>query len=140
MRKLPSLASVSAFSWKMTHSQATKLAIQIKSAISDSKAISSPTSAPFPQETTPSSAQVQGIHPQHRPRHQPRASKSAVPDHGPDFHCFNCGDKSHSARSSKCPARGKKCSACGKMNHFASMCWSSQNESLCQYASIFSTC
>ena len=44
--------------------------------------------------------------------------------------CVGCGRKSHAAheRQSKCPAWGKKCFGCGKLNHFRKHC-SSTNPS-----------
>ena len=39
-------------------------------------------------------------------------------------HCLFCGNKRHQ-RLSDCPANGKKCNACGKLNHFAKVCISS---------------
>jgi hypothetical protein len=35
--------------------------------------------------------------------------------------CTNCGRK-HEARRSACPAFGKECRSCGKLNHFAQCC------------------
>lgn len=35
--------------------------------------------------------------------------------------CFNCGKECHFAqRRTECPARGRKCSKCGKYGHYAS--------------------
>ena len=37
--------------------------------------------------------------------------------------CYNCGRSwPHPEGRSSCPARGKKCTKCGKSNHFASVC------------------
>lgn len=37
------------------------------------------------------------------------------------IHCKFCG-KTHEKRKEKCPAFGKKCAKCGKINHFAARC------------------
>ena len=40
--------------------------------------------------------------------------------------CYNCGDNYYAGHLSECRAKGKSCFACGKQNHFASMCRSSR--------------
>ena len=44
-----------------------------------------------------------------------------------DRKCFNCGGPFPHSRSKPCPARGKTCGNCSKINHFASVCKSKQN-------------
>lgn len=36
--------------------------------------------------------------------------------------CARCGWKGHRASDEKCPAKGKTCTKCGKLNHFARKC------------------
>ena len=36
--------------------------------------------------------------------------------------CFNCGKEDHFSQDRNCPARGRKCSKCGKYGHHASCC------------------
>ncbi|XP_064482545.1 uncharacterized protein K02A2.6-like [Ornithodoros turicata] len=36
--------------------------------------------------------------------------------------CFRCGSRDHLANSPSCKARNQRCSACGKMGHFRSVC------------------
>ena len=43
--------------------------------------------------------------------------------------CFGCGKKLHEQGRKQCPAHGRKCNKCGKMNHFASVCMSSSRSS-----------
>ena len=44
-----------------------------------------------------------------------------------DRKCFNCGGSFPHSRNKPCPAKGKTCGNCSKMNHFASVCKSKQN-------------
>ena len=37
-------------------------------------------------------------------------------------HCYSCGGHYDGQHADKCPARGKACHTCGKINHFAKMC------------------
>ena len=39
--------------------------------------------------------------------------------------CINCGRAGHASKADTCPAHGKTCDLCGKLNHFASVCCSS---------------
>ena len=39
-----------------------------------------------------------------------------------DCECFNCGRRGHISKDLTCPARGKKCSKCQKLGHFAVKC------------------
>ena len=48
--------------------------------------------------------------------------------------CSNCGYNKHNT-SKDCPARGKNCNACGKMNHFSKVCRSSKQSSSSQQQS-----
>ena len=41
--------------------------------------------------------------------------------------CFKC-DKSHAFHRGDCPAFGSKCNTCGKVNHWASVCQTEQNQ------------
>lgn len=36
--------------------------------------------------------------------------------------CENCGSHTHNSRAQVCPARGKTCTNCGKLNHFHKVC------------------
>ncbi|KAK0152341.1 hypothetical protein N1851_006252 [Merluccius polli] len=47
------------------------------------------------------------------------ASQSRDRPHQP---CGNCGSSAHNSRAQICPARGKTCSNCGKLNHFHKVC------------------
>lgn len=47
------------------------------------------------------------------------ASQSRDRPHQP---CGNCGSPAHNSRAQNCPARGKACSNCGKLNHFHKVC------------------
>ena len=42
--------------------------------------------------------------------------------------CAFCGKDYHKEGLNTCPARGKKCAKCGKMNHFAAACLSTKQE------------
>ncbi|CAI5669105.1 unnamed protein product [Oreochromis niloticus] len=60
-------------------------------------------------------------------------------DQASTFNCKRCGTK-HASR--QCPAYGKQCKNCGKMNHFARMCRSRKvhtvaDEATDQQASLF---
>ena len=46
-------------------------------------------------------------------------ANSACPGKGK---CRNCGMDWPHAEANPCPAKGKKCNVCGKLNHFAKMC------------------
>ena len=46
-------------------------------------------------------------------------------NHSQGGKCPNCGYHSH-ARGQECPARGKRCSACNKYDHFKAVCRSAQ--------------
>lgn len=52
----------------------------------------------------------------------------------PNKDCIFCGNKRH-RKLTECPARGQKCNACGKLNHFAKVCIKSgraaQNNTRC---------
>ena len=41
---------------------------------------------------------------------------------GPAGACFNCGEEGHYARDEECPARGQKCSRCGRRGHLEVPC------------------
>lgn len=41
--------------------------------------------------------------------------------------CSRCAMKDHKAGDEKCPAIGKKCGRCGKMDHFARKCFTKVN-------------
>ena len=46
---------------------------------------------------------------------------------GPNKECYFCGGTfPHVGAKKKCPAWGKKCTTCGKMNHFARCCMSKE--------------
>ncbi|KAJ8332650.1 hypothetical protein SKAU_G00424390 [Synaphobranchus kaupii] len=47
------------------------------------------------------------------------ASQSRDRIHQP---CGNCGSPTHNSRAQTCPARGKTCSNCGKLNNFHKVC------------------
>ena len=53
--------------------------------------------------------------------------KDAEPKRGQKQKCKYCG-QSHEFGKQKCPAYGKKCSKCAKMNHFAAVCKQSQKQ------------
>ena len=53
---------------------------------------------------------------------QSTASKNA------DSKCFSYGQKGDYSRSPECPARGKKCSNCEIVGHFAVVCWSQKKK------------
>ena len=36
--------------------------------------------------------------------------------------CYRCGYSGHFGKDPKCPARGKQCSKCGKMDHYSKVC------------------
>ena len=46
--------------------------------------------------------------------------------------CFRCNYTDHMARDQNCPARSKKCNACGEIGHFAVCCKKKRNENLPQ--------
>ena len=41
--------------------------------------------------------------------------------------CRNCGNEFKQGHKDVCPAKGKTCRACGKLNHFARVCRSRKN-------------
>ena len=45
--------------------------------------------------------------------------------------CMNCGASEHTTGSQSCPARGKRCKKCDKLNHFARGCRSAATKSDC---------
>lgn len=47
-----------------------------------------------------------------------------------DLSCFNYSQEGHHGKDSSCPAKGKKCTRCGKLGHFAVKCRSSNQESV----------
>lgn len=62
--------------------------------------------------------------------------------HRPSHRCNDCASdkmpipsKTHERNKSKCPAFGKKCSKCGKENHFAAKC-KTKNENGQKYKSV----
>uniref|UniRef100_A0A224Z5T9 Tick transposon n=1 Tax=Rhipicephalus zambeziensis TaxID=60191 RepID=A0A224Z5T9_9ACAR len=62
----------------------------------------------------------------HQSKHHGKApSQSREPPrhHRADATCYNCGNSwPHREGRSSCPARGKECTACHKMRHFARVC------------------
>ena len=45
--------------------------------------------------------------------------------------CGNCGSSYHKSGALDCPAKGKKCHACGKLNHFSKLCRSVKKVHYC---------
>ena len=52
---------------------------------------------------------------------QPKVEDTPNPPR-PDKKCFNCGGPFPHTKEKPCPAKGKSCNKCSKMNHFASQC------------------
>ena len=52
-----------------------------------------------------------------------------VPKPGKRNQCRNCGNEFKQGHKRVCPAKGKTCRSCGKLNHFAIVCRSSKNPS-----------
>ena len=67
---------------------------------------------------------------QHNTEHPPPIERSTRTD---KRICYLCGGPY--PHSSKCPASGKQCSACGKLNHFARVCRSKCKEQTVQRVS-----
>ena len=44
--------------------------------------------------------------------------------------CRGCGYNRHPKGREQCPAQGKKCNNCGKLNHFANVCMSSKTNAI----------
>ena len=44
--------------------------------------------------------------------------------------CFRCDYTDHKARDPNCPARSKKCNACGEIGHFAVCCKTKERKPL----------
>ena len=59
--------------------------------------------------------------------HQKTASQELPKTKAPR-QCNGCGQSGHCFKSSTCPALGKKCSHCGKINHFAKVCLQKRRE------------
>ncbi|XP_057298990.1 uncharacterized protein LOC130629697 [Hydractinia symbiolongicarpus] len=47
-----------------------------------------------------------------------------------DRKCIGCGHNRHPKGREQCPAQGKKCNNCGKLNHFANVCMSSKTNAI----------
>lgn len=47
-----------------------------------------------------------------------------------DRKCRGCGYNRHPKGREQCPAQGKKCNNCGKLNHFANVCMSSKTNAI----------
>ena len=106
----------------LTLEKATALAIQRESAMMDSKLIHTypATSAPGMQQAPQLlTAHIQGLQTNRQPQLHPHPAH--VPRTKP---CQACG-RQHGVKA-QCPARGKQCSACFKINHFAQVCRSSK--------------
>lgn len=56
--------------------------------------------------------------------------KKEMGEHKKEITCYNCGRQGHTARDSQCPARGRRCNKCGKMNHFAATCRSGKMKNI----------
>ena len=52
-----------------------------------------------------------------------------VPKPGKRNQCRNCGNEFKQRHKEVCPAKGKTCRSCGKLNHFAKVCRNSKNPS-----------
>jgi hypothetical protein len=50
-----------------------------------------------------------------------------VPKPHKQSQCRNCGNEFKQGHKDVCPAKGKTCRACGKLNHFARVCRSRKN-------------
>ena len=50
--------------------------------------------------------------------------------------CGNCGSNDHKSGTLNCPAKGKKCHACGKLNHFSKLCRSAKKVHYCETNSV----
>ena len=55
-------------------------------------------------------------------RQNPRGSFGSE---GKAVNCRNCGNKYTAGHKQVCPAQGKSCNSCGKLNHFSKVCRSS---------------
>lgn len=44
--------------------------------------------------------------------------------------CRGCGRERYAKGSEQCPAQGKRCNSCGKLNHFAMVCMNSRNNAI----------
>ena len=53
------------------------------------------------------------------PRKPKRTTRRHQPQHGQGRECDSCGYR-HAGNRESCPAQGKECLNCGKLNHFAS--------------------
>lgn len=72
------------------------------------------------QASARESKQVDAVkHKQTRKKDQQHKTKVSEKDKASTFDCKRCGTE-HTSRS--CPAYGKQCKNCKKMNHFARMC------------------
>ena len=50
--------------------------------------------------------------------------------------CRGCGRNRHTTGRGQCPAQGQRCNACGKMNHFATVCMSSKTNAISEEESL----
>lgn len=94
---------------RLTLDQAIVIASTIEDAAAGSKAMAA--------ANTPGTVQaVKDV----RPRGHSGAPFGKKPQHQAGGTCQRCG-RSHDAKA-KCPAHGKKCNNCGKLNHFSRCC------------------
>ena len=56
-----------------------------------------------------------------------------------DRKCYNCGGPFPHTRNKPCPAKGKACNKCSKLNHFASQCRGEQSSVLAATANLDSS-
>ena len=71
---------------------------------------------PIALSSEPAAPASSAVHAVSARRQQSRGQPSSKTE------CAKCGHKGHRAGDSACPAKGKTCKKCGKLNHFAVKC------------------
>ncbi|KAK0135792.1 hypothetical protein N1851_028356 [Merluccius polli] len=106
----------------LTLAAALHLAVQVESALECAASLStSSNSLALAKAAGPLESRVPLLHVSADSSEENILLASQSRDH-PHQPCGNCGSSAHNSRAQICPARGKTCSNCGKLNHFHKVC------------------